>query len=254
MTSKVALVTASSAGVGAAIAKALAPEFRLVINYLSRPEKAQSVIRDCESLSKNPATPDNPRFISLQANVSQRSEIQRLVVETMEKMGRLDVVISNQGWTRMTNYMDLDDNLVESDWDTCFQVNVKSHLWLLHAARPHLEANEQGGAFVTTASTAGVRPSGSSLAYSVTKAAQIHLMRGLATICGPKIRVNAVSPGLMMTEWGQQFSEEKVKAVVANSKLKRLATPEDVAEQVRLLCLNKSMTGQNVVLDGGSAI
>ena len=254
MMSKVALITASSAGLGAAIAKALAPDFRLVINYFSRAEKADQVIRDCEAICKSSITADSPRFLAIRADASQRSQIQRLVQETVEKMGRLDAVVSNQGWTRMTDFSDLDDGMLESDWDKCFQINVKSHLWLFHAARPHLDANEQGGSFVTSASLAGVRPSGSSLPYAVTKAAQIHLMKSLATICGPKIRVNAVSPGLMMTEWGQQFSEERVKGVVANTKLKRLATVEDVAEQVRVLCLSRSMTGQNVVMDGGIAI
>ena len=99
----------------------------------------------------------------------------------------------------MTNFMDLNDNVVEEDWDRCFNVNVKGHLWLMHAAKPHLEKNEEGGSFLLTSSVAGVKPSGSSLAYSVTKAAQIHRMKGLAMISGPKVAVNAVSPGLMMT-------------------------------------------------------
>lgn len=67
--------------------------------------------------------------------------------------------------------------------DKCFLYNVKSHLWLLHASKPHLTST--AGAFITTASLAGVKPSGSSLPYSVTKAAAIHLTKGLAVICGP---------------------------------------------------------------------
>ena len=133
-------------------------------------------------------------------------------------------------------------------------MNVKSHLWLLYAAKPHLEASEDGGSFITVASLAGVRPSGSSLPYSVTKAAQIHLMKGLSVICGPKIRCNTISPGLMMTEWGQKFPEKSVKAVTERGALKRLAEPDDVAEQVKTMALSKSMTGQNVVVDCGIAI
>ena len=101
----------------------------------------------------------------------------------------------------MTNFFDLDDQVREEDWDRCFNANVKSHLWLLYAAKPHLEKSEGGGAFVTVASLAGVRPSGSSLPYAVTKAAEIHLTKGLAVICGKAVRCNSVSPGLMMTEW-----------------------------------------------------
>ncbi len=258
MATKVALVTASSAGLGAAIAKSLSPSFRVVINYFSRPEKAAEIVKECEALCSLTNEPDpappSPRFHTIQADVSKRSEIQRLVKETIETMGRLDVVVSNAGWTRLTTFANLDEQLVEEDWDECFKVNVKSHLWILAAAKPYLEASEDGGSFITVASLAGVRPGGSSLPYSVTKAAQIHLTKGLAMICGPQIRCNAVSPGLMLTEWGQKFPESKIKATADKGMLKRLATVEDVADQVRTLAANKSMTGQNIVLDCGIAV
>ena len=77
------------------------------------------------------------------------------------QMGRLDVVFSNGGWTRFSITTSLDDNAVEADWDRAFAVNVKSHLWLLQAARPHLDEVE--GAFVATSSIAGVQGMGSSL-------------------------------------------------------------------------------------------
>jgi len=254
MATKVALITASSAGLGAAVAKSLSPNYRVVLNYFSRPEKAAEVIKECETIPSQQSSSSQPRFHSIQADISQRSEIQRLVKETVEKMGRLDVVVSNGGWTKMTNFFDLEQNVNEDDWDKCFNMNVKAHLWLFHAAKPHFEANEEGGSFLTVASLAGVRPSGSSLPYSVTKAAEIHLTKGLATISGPKIRCNSVSPGLMMTEWGQKFPEAKVKAATEKGVLKSLATVEDVAEQVRTIVMSKSMTGQNVVLDCGIAI
>lgn len=203
MSVKVALVTASSAGLGAAAVKALATHFRVVVNYHSRREKADQVIQEASQIPATYTLSDatQPRFHAIQADVQQKSEIQRLVAETVEKFGRLDVVVSNAGWTRLTNFFDLDQQVNEDDWDKCFNVNVKSHLWLLYAAKPYLEKSEGGGAFVTVASLAGVRPSGSSLPYSVTKAAEIHLMKGLAMICGKSVRCNSVSPGLMMTEW-----------------------------------------------------
>jgi len=259
MSTKVALVTASSAGLGAATVKALAPYFRVVVNYNSRLEKAEQVIKEASSIPPSSSIkPEEPRFHAIKADVSKRSEIERLVSETVSKMGRLDVVVSNAGWTRVTNFFDLEQQINEDDWDRCFNVNVKSHLWLLYAAKPHLEKSAEtegvGGSFVTIASLAGVRPSGSSLPYSVTKAAEIHLTKGLAIICGQKVRCNSVSPGLMMTEWGNQFSEAKVKATVDKSALKGTATPEDVADQIKTLVLSKSITGQNIVLDCGIAI
>lgn len=76
-------------------------------------------------------------------------------------MGRLDVVVSNVGWTRITNLLNFDEGVVEEDWDKCFVYNVKTHMWLAYAAKKHLDETE--GAFITTASVAGVKPSGSSL-------------------------------------------------------------------------------------------
>lgn len=258
MGTKVALITASSAGLGAAIAKSLSPSFRVVINYYSRPEKAAEVIKECEAITSLSSKPDSvasgPQFHTIQADVGSRSEIQRLIKETIDTMGRLDVVVSNAGWTRLTTFTNLDEQLVEEDWDKCFNMNVKSHFWILGAAKSYLEANDDGGSFITIASMAGVRPGGSSVPYSVTKAAQIHLMKCLALICGPKIRCNAVSPGLLLTEWGQKFPESKIKAATEKGMLKRLATVEDVAEQVRSLAMNKSMTGQNIVIDCGIAV
>lgn len=135
-------------------------------------------------------------------------------------MGRLDVVVSNAGYTRLTNFMNFDEQHFDEDWDKCFLYNVKAHMWLAYATREHLEKTE--GAFITTSSIAGVKPSGSSLPYAVTKAASIHLSKCLANICAPKIRFNSVSPGLMLTEWGMKFSEQKREAHKNNTKLKRL--------------------------------
>ncbi|KAJ9501189.1 hypothetical protein H2202_002983 [Exophiala xenobiotica] len=258
-TAKVALVTASSAGLGAATVKALATHFRVVVNYNSRPEKAEQVIKEASAIPATYEMGPEPRFHAIKADISQRSEIQRLVSETVSQMGRLDVVVSNAGWTRLTDFFDLEQQVNEDDWDKCFTVNVKSHLWLLYAAKEHLgkAADEEGGiggAFVTVTSVAGVRPSGSSLPYAVTKAAGIHLTKGLAMICGRKIRCNSVSPGIMLTEWGNQFPKATIKATTDKAALRSLAVPKDVAEQIRTLVLSESITGQNIVMDCGIAI
>jgi NAD(P)-dependent dehydrogenase (short-subunit alcohol dehydrogenase family) len=171
----------------------------------------------------------------------------------MKTFGRLDTVVSNAGWTRVTDFFNLDEQTLESDWDKCFLYNVKSHMWLFAAAKPHLAVTE--GAFISTASLAGVKPSGSSVPYAVTKSAQIHLAKCLAVICGSSgIRVNSVSPGLLLTEWGQKFGEEKIRKNIDMTKLGRLAEVDDIAEQVRTLTLSRSITGQNIVIDAGTSL
>jgi NAD(P)-dependent dehydrogenase (short-subunit alcohol dehydrogenase family) len=94
----------------------------------------------------------------------------------------------------------------------------------MNAVKPHLDSTK--GAFVTTASLAGVVPGGSSLAYAISKAAQIYLVKTLSKICAPHIRVNSMSRTLMLIDWGLQFSEEQQLAQAESSRLKRLITVE----------------------------
>lgn len=206
----VALVTAGSAGLGAAVAELFARNgMRVVINYHGNAQRAEELVANLVSISTLSPRPGQVDFHAIKADLSVRTDVERLVTEAVAAMcphpseQQLDVVFSNGGWTHMRNLMDLEDNMVDDDWDRCFTMNVKSHLWLMHAAKPYLEASyseDKGAAsFITTASLAGVKVSGSSLAYAVTKAAQLHLAKGLALIAAPKIRVNSVSPGLLLT-------------------------------------------------------
>lgn len=200
------------------------------INYANNQSRAKSLIDELEKIPTTASSAQSPRFQAFQADVGDRPSIQKLVEQTVSTFGRLDVVVSNAGWTRITNFANLEEGMIDEDWDKCFLYNVKSHLWLMHAAKSELEKTE--GAFIETASIAGVKPSGSSLPYAVTKSAAIHLAKCLAVICSPKIRVNSVSPGLLLTEWGMKFPEEKREAAKNNTKLKRLASVE-VSEACR---------------------
>jgi len=251
-TSPVCLITAGSAGLGAATARLFATAgYRVAINYHSNNERANSIVAELEKLSTL-TVGKTPNFTAVKADVSKKEEITRLVEKAVSSMGRLDVVYSNHGWTEIRGLHDLDANIIEDDWDRCFNMNVKSHLWLMHAAKPHLDATE--GAFITTASLAGVRASGSSLAYSATKAAQIHMVKGLALIAAPKIRVNSVAPGLLLTEWGLRFPQKGIDAHIAKTKLGKVATVEDVAEQVLCYAKSRTVTGQNAVIDAGFTV
>lgn len=161
----VALITAGSAGLGAAAARLFASKgYHVVINYNSNAERAEATLRELED-----ARPDGSqqRFSAIRADLASRDDINRLVQETRDfaiaatGSSALHVLFSNGGWTQLRNIRDLDDNVCEDDWDRCFNMNVKSHLWLMHAARPDLDKAE--GAFITTASLAGIKSSGSSL-------------------------------------------------------------------------------------------
>jgi NAD(P)-dependent dehydrogenase (short-subunit alcohol dehydrogenase family) len=161
--------------VGAAIARVLVLDLgmNVTINYSSNAERAESVVQDLTQQARA-ASPENgpapPTVRAIRADLTDRSDIARLVEEAAAGPGRLDVVISNFGWTKMRNFGDLNDGLDEEDWDKCFNANVKAPLWLFHAAKPWLEASNERTAgtavFVSTASVAGCKPSGSSLVRS----------------------------------------------------------------------------------------
>jgi len=170
VTRKVALVTAGSNGLGAAIARSLAMEAHMsvVINFHSDAPRADALTRqlqqDCKQAN---GFTGPPKFSAIKADMGRRDEIRQLVADTVQQMGGLDVVVSNAGWTRMTDFMDLQQADDEADWDRCFNMNVKSHFFLFQACKEHLEKSQ--GAFIATASVAGVVPSGSSLVRRMMK-------------------------------------------------------------------------------------
>jgi NAD(P)-dependent dehydrogenase (short-subunit alcohol dehydrogenase family) len=236
---------------------------------MSNSTRAEALVEELNKAYTTTAVTDGasvpPRFVAIQADASERSSIAEMVNRVIAIFGRLDVVASNSGWTRITNFNDMDENSDEDLWIKTYRHNVTAHFWLMNAVKPHLEATK--GAFVTTASLAGVVPGGSSLPYAISKAAQIYLVKTLSKVCAPHIRVNSVSPSLMLTDWGLQFSEEQQLAQTESSRLKRLITVEvcasvlrrlsihtygfiqDTASVVRMLLTNESMTGQNILVD-----
>jgi NAD(P)-dependent dehydrogenase (short-subunit alcohol dehydrogenase family) len=184
--------------------------------------------------------------------------MQACIAQTVEGLGGLDIIIGNAGWTKHTSlpFGDL-SALSYDDWDRCFAVNVKGNHALLAAAMPIFERNPDGGCFIMTSSIAGRALQGSSMAYSVTKAAQLHLMKCLANTQGGaegKVRVNAVCPGLLLTEWGMKFGEEKIEAIKQAAVLKRETDLGDCAEAYVMLARNTSITGQAVQVDSGLVI
>jgi NAD(P)-dependent dehydrogenase (short-subunit alcohol dehydrogenase family) len=195
---------------------------------MSNSERAKALVEELNSayahFEMEGSSCVQPRFFALQADASDKTSIDGMVRSTIATFGRLDVVASNSGWTRITNFNDLDENSDEDLWSKTHRCNVTAHFWLMKAVKPHLEATK--GSFVTTASLAGVVPGGSSLPYAISKAAQIYLVKTLSKVCAPHIRVNSVSPSLMLTDWGLQFSKEQQFSQAESSRLKRLITVE----------------------------
>ncbi|KAK1138755.1 hypothetical protein N8T08_002020 [Aspergillus melleus] len=233
-----ALITAGSRGLGAVVAQKFAAEgCNVAINYVSSKDAAEKLASDLQSQY-------NVKAITIQGDASLQSDCSRAVKTTIEQLGGLDIVVSNAGWTRITQFADLDAT-TDEDWD-------RSNLWLFKEALPTFNANPEGGVFLITSSTAAVVAMGSSLPYSVTKAAGLHLMKCLAQTQGNKVRVNAVLPGLLLTEWGQRFPPESVERYKEKAVLNRVVDVEDTANAYVMLAQNSSMTGQSIQIGESS--
>ena len=236
----VAIVTGSSSGIGEATARRLsALGVRVVINSTSSVEQGRAV---ADSL------PSESHYV--QADISDQAQGHALIARTIERFGRLDTLVNNAGWTTRVNHGDL-DALTDEIFQRTFDVNVFGTWWLTKAAIPHLRDSPDPN-IVNITSVAGVRPTGSSMAYAMTKAALNHMTLLLAKSYGP-IRVNAVAPGLVATPWTSQWQDQH-KAVAMIAPLHRSATPDDCAEAVLGILRNSYMTGQIVVVDGGTTL
>ncbi|KAB2108587.1 hypothetical protein AG0111_0g3519 [Alternaria gaisen] len=232
------LITGGSAGLGELLSTTFASEgANVAINYFNRIEPAQKVQKACEA--------HGVKAIVIKADMTSTAEAKRAVRETIEQLGGLDIVLANAGWTRFAEWKDL-DSMSEEEWDKCWNANVKVPKAILSEARATFDANPDGGLMITTGSIAGVSQGGSSMPYSVTKAAQLQLVKCLAVTVGPKIRVNTVLPGLLLTEWGLKYSQEKIEQLKNLAALKHETFLDDCAAAFVMLAKNTSMTGQGV--------
>jgi len=241
------LVTGGSRGLGALICEKFAAEgSNVAVNYVSSKDKADEVAEKCKKEF-------GVKVAVIQADIGVVEDCVRLVKETVQELGGLDIIINNAGWTRFATFGDIND-LSHDEWNKCWSTNVMSQLVLMQQAAPIFNENPDGGAFIISSSVAGISCGGSSMGYSVTKAAGLHLMKCLATTQGPKIRVNSVLPGLLLTEWGLRYSEERIKATKNAAALKQETLLDDCADAFIATAKNSSMTGQQVVVDSGLVI
>lgn len=234
---KVALVTGSSSGIGAATARSLAQDgAAVVINSSKSVDEGQSIAAEL------------PDATYIQADIAVEAEARRLIDEAVTKYGRLDILINNAGTTQVIPHADL-EAVTEEVWDRILRVNVLGTWFVTVAAVPHLKAAGDASV-VNITSIAGVRPTGSSIPYAVSKAGLNHMTVLLANVLGPQIRVNAVAPGLVDTPWTADWHAIR-EAVKQRAPLGRSASPEDVAEVVMGLIRSTYVTGEVVVVAGG---
>ncbi|PLB41766.1 SDR family NAD(P)-dependent oxidoreductase [Aspergillus candidus] len=242
-----ALITGGSRGLGAVVARKYAAEgCNVAINYVSSKDAAEELVADVREQY-------GVKAIAIQGDASRQADCANAVKTTIEQLGGIDIIVSNAGWTKITKFGDLDAT-DDEDWDRCWSTNVKGNMYLFKAALPTFNANPDGGVFLMTSSIAAVSSTGSSMPYAVTKAAGLHLMKCLAQTQGSKVRINAVLPGLLLTEWGQRFPPEITQAYKDRAALQSVPELEDTANAYVMLAQNQSMTGQALQVDSGFCI
>ena len=237
---RVAIVTGSSSGIGEAIAHRLSElGAAVVVNSATSVDGGQAVAA---------ALPGEAAYV--QADISDPAQGQALLDGTIERFGKLDVLVNNAGWTQLIPHTDL-EAVTDEIFQRIFEVNVFGTWWLTKAAMPLLKQAEDPNVIMLT-SVAGLRPMGSSIPYAMSKAALNHLTALLAKSHAP-VRVNAIAPGLVDTPWTADWGP--VHEAFANAvPMHRSATPDDCAEAALAILRNRYMTGATIVVDGGTSL
>ena len=249
MKDKVAIVTGSATGVGAATAVMLAQKgCNVVINYTKSEKEAMATAELVEQ--------HNVESLVFQADVSNDDECQSMVEAAIKKWGKIDYLVNNAGKTKFNPFENL-EGLSSEDFLDIYSVNVVGPYQMIKAVVPYMKKQGEG-AIVNDSSLAGINGVGSSIAYVTSKAALNMMTKSLAHVLGPEIRINTVAPGPIKTRWLKGgMGDEAYSALIEQAEkelpLKQVATPEDVAETlIWFLEGAKLITGEVLIVDSGA--
>jgi 3-oxoacyl-[acyl-carrier protein] reductase len=240
----VALVTGGNGGLGQRICHALAREgVHIAVMYAQSREQAEGVARELASKYQTNA-------VAFACDITDGAAVQKLVGDVTKRFGRLDILVNDAAYNKSIQFADL-DNLTLEVWDKIMAVNLTGPMRLTKAVAPVMKAQGRGR-IINIASVAGLGPTGSSIAYAVSKAGLIHLTRCMAVALAPETLVNCVAPGLLEgTRATSNLRPEFIERSASSALLKKAADKDDCADMVVTMCRTETMTGQTVVIDSG---
>jgi dehydrogenase/reductase SDR family protein 4 len=247
LTGKVALVTGSTRGIGRSIAEELARAGAKVAISSRKAEACEDTRREFEG--------QGFQVLARPCNVSRKEELQALVDATHKQWGRIDIVVANAA---SNPYYGPLTGIADEAFDKIINNNVKSVLWLAAMTLPAM-GERRAGSFIVVGSIGGILANTVIGAYGMSKAADHHLVRNLAAEWGPKnVRVNAIAPGLVKTEFARALWEDEARARerIQATPLRRLGEPRDIGGIAVFLACDAAafVTGQCIVADGGVTI
>ncbi len=249
MTGKVALITGSSKGIGKAIAQEMARAGARVVISSRKSEICEEVAAEINTeLAGQPG-----EAVAIPAHIGDKVALEMLVQQTREQLGPVDVLVCNAA---VNPFYGASKDIPDSAFQKILSINIQSNHWLCHMVLPEM-VERGGGSIVIVSSSGGLRGSVDLGAYAISKAADVQLVRNLAAEYGPhNIRVNAISPGLVRTDFARALWEnpETLKKRTEGDPLRRIGEPEEIAGIAVYLGSNASTftTGQNFVIDGGA--
>ncbi|HUA56862.1 MAG TPA: SDR family oxidoreductase [Candidatus Sulfotelmatobacter sp.] len=240
----VALVTGGNGGLGQRICHALAKEgVHMAVVCAQSRDQAEGVARALASSHQINAA-------AFACDVTDGGAVDRLIGDVMKRFGRLDILINDAAYNKAIPFADL-DNLTLDVWEKIMDVNLTGPMRLIKAVAPVMKAQGRGR-IVNIASVAGLTPTGSSIAYAVSKAGLIHLTRCMAVALAPETLVNCVAPGLLEgTRATANLRPEQIERSASGALLKKAADKDDCADMVVTMCRTETMTGQTMVIDAG---
>ena len=243
---KVVVVTGASRGIGRELALGFAREGAELVLASRKQAALEAVAAEAQALGA--------KAVVVPTHVGRPDEARRLIAETVQRCGRIDVLVNNAATNPVFGPTVVAD---ETAWDKIFEVNVRGPFVLSRAASERMIA-QGGGAIVNIASVAGLRPMPGLGIYGISKAALIHLTRTLARELAPAVRVNAVAPGLVDTDFSKAIlgDPDVKKMALADVPLGRPAAPAEIVPAVLFLASDAAryVTGEVLVVDGGKTV
>jgi 3-oxoacyl-[acyl-carrier protein] reductase len=238
-----AIVTGGSGGLGQRICHALAMNgVNVVVNYAESEAPAQRVAEDIAKLGV--------RAFAVRADVTDPAAVARMVGQTREAFGRVDILVNDAAFNKEVAFADL-DSLTLDLWNHIMNTNLTGTFNCIKAVAPLMKAQGRGR-IINISSGAGIVPRGSSIAYAVSKAGMIHLTKCMAVALAPAVTVNSIAPGFMDgTRMSANWSPAYAAGAAERTLLKRTVDKDDVAEQLITFCRSESVTGQTILMDSG---